>query len=123
MTTEAVICCRWCRETDRNELLFSNNHGGEHGIHWGICIAQYLLRNHVRYYVAQLDGTDARQKLNDVEQARAHLAERIERATQLWAHMDDTEWLDHARTVLAESAPPAAPDHHAVKAADQGGLW
>ncbi|WP_109507331.1 hypothetical protein [Nocardioides speluncae] len=159
-----TACCRWCHQ-EETVFLLTNNHGSEFGIHWGMCMAQSLTRNHVRYYVEQLtlgttiptdkrtglrlryvesrgqwlfaDGTpvgressrhvdyQAKHRLapDARENARRHLAERIEVAAGYWAPMDDTDWLDHARTVYAESAPLEAPEHHAVQAADQGGLF
>ncbi len=54
------------------------------------------------------------------ESDRAQLAECIDLAAEVWAHMpDDLTWLDEARAVLASTAPLAAPEPSGVAASEQ----
>ncbi len=108
--TDETVHCIWCRRPEANTYLLESNHWGRsYRVQTtGICIAQELTRNHVAYSVDQLgDGKVDRfgRPRDEVTLAQrdryVEMLERdIERATLLWSHRDDIEWLDEARDVL-----------------------
>lgn len=109
-----VICCRWCRGVDRNELLFSNNHGGPHGLHWGICIAQSLTAT--TSPTSATSSTAPKHAGSSTTSSRP--ADTSPSASSALPSCGPTP-----RRRVRENAPPQAPEHHAVQVADQGGLW
>jgi hypothetical protein len=125
--------CVACRESERNDLLLDNNHAPGMVAREGICMAQHLTRNHVRYGVdritkgyrdrfGQLTGRPLTGEQRENE--AGHLQRSVTRAAELWSHTADTGWLDDARALLArEHGRAAAPEHHAVPATEEGALW
>lgn len=72
-------------------------------------------RQHVDYKAVR--PLSARGRESEIEQ----LANSIERATQLWGHREDTDWLDQARDLLhREQAARRPPETtHAIHVSDE----
>lgn len=128
LTRPYGVSCLWCRSEETTYFLMQN-HGGGHGIHHGHCIAQALTRNHVRYDADLLDPTSDTAKRNrsrkfDHANAVRNLARSVERAAELWDHLDP-DWLRDARELLARHQALEQPpvEHHAVPTTEEAALW
>jgi len=83
------VACRFCRQEYPTLIAADIRHTlmGDYGGR-GMCIGQYLTRNHVTYY----------RREGDLEGLRRAVA----RARELWGHRQDTDWLDEAEAEAAE---------------------
>lgn len=83
------VACRFCRQHYPNPTAASIRHSlmGDYGGR-GMCIGQYLTRNHVTY---------SRQQ-GDLEGLRR----AVMRARELWGHRTDIDWLIAAEADAAE---------------------
>lgn len=83
------VACRFCRQQYPSQIAANIRHSlmGDYGGR-GICIGQYLTRNHVTYY----------RQHGDLEGLRR----AVKRARELWDHRTDIDWLIAAEAEAAE---------------------
>ena len=121
------VCCRFCRKTEHNDWLLTNNHTAYW--HLGECVAQHLTKNQCHFMVGMLDPTSGisirhRGRKFDLAEAVRQADERLTYAAELWAHHPANGWVadlravvDQAKRVLAPSMPTGAPP------SEESSLW